>query len=80
MLSKEVMKAVDKLDKGVYILYFIKKSTGLKREMLATRDPKMTPPITEYLKADEERITVFDLDKDEWRCFKPENFIGLVKI
>lgn len=72
---------LDRLRKGPCIVNFTK-TDGTNREMRCTLDMKFVPedlqPKTDgnLKESTSTAIRTFDLDKNEWRSFKPENVVS----
>ena len=83
------MRQTDGLDEFINALqnrivrFSYKKTDGSVREAIGTMKPSVLSTLSAKMQSGQKRhstgcIVYFDLEREDWRCFRPENFLSIL--
>lgn len=85
----KAMRQTDGLDEFINALqnrivrFSYKKTDGSVRDAIGTMKPSVLSTLSAKMQSGQKRrstgcIVYFDLEREDWRCFRPENFISIL--
>ena len=65
------------------VRFSYKKTDGSVREAIGTMKPSVLSTLSAKMQSGQKRrstgcIVYFDLEREDWRCFRPENFLSIL--